>query len=665
MAPSSTKSLHTPLTYAVAAWGSIAATTCLIRWHKRRSIKAREGRVAQNMGLMPQVQNVVDALAWRAANTPNDLALEAADGTAQYTWEEYYQQVQQFGRSLLAMPKSGKQCGVAIHAFNEPRWFFAAIGALAAEWTISGIYLTNTYPQAAHVLKTSAVKVLVLESQELLDSTYATVLTDFPELTVVLLQGAASISTGGKDRVVTYEEFLKANNNNTTTLKTPKSLDPDTVITNIFTSGTTGNPKAVELTHMCAYSVCAMMHSRIPLDTTTKVVSYLPLSHIAAMGIDVFSSIFCGASVHFADSNALRGSLKDTLLRVRPTLFFGVPRVWEKMSTAMQQKAAESYAKPVTGAILKSIGTAAKAVGRAWWSSTTPEWVKCGFLVVPFGFFKILAYKKVRRGCGLDRCRLLFTGAAPLPTDTLWYLRSLDMPLLEVFGMSESTGAIAVCGPNDFDRPLGSCGAALPMGQLTIAPEDGEILWKGQNNMIGYKGLPAATKATLNPETGNLHTGDIGKVDSDGYVYITGRKKDLIITAGGENVAPTPIEEAIMSLLNGKAGHVVLVGDQRKFLTVLIAPTENGTMPTQEQVEAAMKEYNTNHAKSRAQRVQKAHVLESPLDVQTGELTPTMKVKRAFVLEKFSKDVNAMYEDGSSKLVGYTSMNIGNLASAI
>lgn len=433
----------------------------------------------------------------------------------------------------------------------------------------------------------------------------------------------------------------------------------------VYTSGTTGNPKAVELTHKNVYTVCAMMHARIPLDETTSVVSYLPLSHIAAMGIDIYSSLFCGATVHFADSNALKGSLKDTLLRVRPTLFFGVPRVWEKMASAMQSAAAKSYAKPVSGVILKSIGSAAKSIGKLWWSSDTPELVRCGLLLLPFSFFKILAYKKVRKACGLDRCRLLFTGAAPLSADTMWYLRSLDMPLLEVFGMSESTGAIAVCGPNDFARPMGACGQALPNGTLTIAKEDSEILWKGDNNMLGYKGLPAATKEALNPETRNLHTGDLGRVDQNGYCFIVGRKKDLIITAGGENVAPAPIEETFLSLLQGKAGHVVLIGDQRKFLTILIAPTETGAVPTPDQVEAALKEYNADHAKSRAQRVQKAHVLELPLEVSTGDLTPTMKVKRSHVVEKFADVINAMYEDGSTKLVGYSSMNIGNLDSAI
>jgi long-subunit acyl-CoA synthetase (AMP-forming) len=236
------------------------------------------------------------------------------------------------------------------------------------------------------------------------------------------------------------------------------------------------------------------------------------------------------------------------------------------------------------------------------------------------------------------------------------------MPLLEVFGMSESTGAIAVCGPYDGDRPIGACGRALPNGTLKIADEDGEICWKGTNNMQGYKGLPAATQAALHQDTGHLHTGDVGRIDEHGYLYITGRKKDLIITAGGENLAPTPIEEVFLSLLNGTAGHAVVIGDQKKFLTLLIAPTENGTVPTPDQVEAAVKDYNNHHAKSRAQRIQKAHVLEFPLTVETGELTPTMKLKRVYVMEKFQKEINAMYQDGSSKLVGYSSMNIGTFS---
>mmetsp|Transcript_35412 Transcript_35412/g.119895 ORF Transcript_35412/g.119895 Transcript_35412/m.119895 type:complete len:669 (-) Transcript_35412:69-2075(-) len=408
----------------------------------------------------------------------------------------------------------------------------------------------------------------------------------------------------------------------------------------IYTSGTTGNPKAVELTHESARSVCEMMHARIPLNESTVLVSYLPLSHIAALGIDVYSAIFCGATVHFADADALRGSLKTTLLAARPTLFFGVPRVWEKMAAAMQATAAKTYA---TSKAKQVIGTAAKAVGAAWWDPATPE-VARGALALPMGLFKVLAFKKIRKACGLDRCELLYTGAAPLSAATADYLKSVDMPLLEVFGMSESCGAIAVSGPLDGARPAGSCGRPLPNGHCEIAP-DGEVLWRGGNVMRGYAGRAEATAAAL--DDGYLRTGDLGELVG-GFLRITGRKKDLIITAGGENVAPAPVEERFCDALGG---HAVLVGDRRKFLSLLLAPPEGGAAPAPDAVKAALDAYNAA-AMSRAQRVQKVSVLPAPFSVETEELTPTMKLKRAFVIAKYQSQVDDMYRDGPTIAYG-------------
>jgi long-subunit acyl-CoA synthetase (AMP-forming) len=641
------------LTYAACAWCGIAAASLAVRFIKRQRNQARENRIATQGGLLPQANNVVHALEIRAASEA--LALKGADGR-EYSWKEYYEQVQSFARAL-ASKSQGCGGGVAIHAFNCPEWFIGAIGALAAGWTVSGIYLTNTYEQATHILKTSGVKVLILEDVQLLETTYGNVLKEFPFLSVVLLKGG---DADPHSRTPSWDSFCSfSEGGKDTVLAPPSQLPSGAIATLVYTSGTTGNPKAVELTHNNIHTVCAMMHARIPLNDGTVVVSYLPLSHIAAMGIDLFSPIYCGGQVHFADANALKGSLKDTLVRVRPTLFFGVPRVWEKMAAAMQAAAAKSYAKPGVGRVLKSIGSTAKAVGGAWWSPGTPEVARC-LLTPPFGFFKLLAFRKVRKAAGLDRCHLLYTGAAPLSEDTLNYLKSLDMPLLEVFGMSESCGAIAVCGPHDGDRPLGACGRPLPMGELEIAP-DGEILWKGDNNMKGYSGLPRETAATISSE-GQLRTGDLGTIQK-GFLCITGRKKDIIITAGGENVAPTPIEDAIKGLLGPEVEHVLLIGDRRKFLTILIAPKEGEWggphSITSDTVEEAIQTYNTTLAKSRAQRVQRAHVLEHPLGVVTGELTPTLKVKRAYVSRRFEEEIEAMYAGGASGLVGYSSMNIG------
>ena len=623
-----------------AVWGGVGLAAVTVRALKRWRNTKREERLATAGGQLPDCPTVVHALAKRAERTPDVVALVACDGT-KYTWARYEQQAEAFARALLEI---GEGKGVAVHAFNEPRWFFAALGALKAGWTVSGIYTTNTYDQAAHILKTSGVRVLVLESRKQLETTYKAVFADFPALKVVLLDGTSGMSS--------WDAFVKHDG---ATLPITASLEA--VASLVYTSGTTGNPKAVELTNEAIFEVCAMMHARIPLDDATRLVSYLPLSHIAAMGIDVYSAIYCGAQVHFADAQALKGSLKNTLLSCRPTLFFGVPRVWEKMAGAMQSKAAETYSAK-GGSLKKAIGTAAKTVGGLWWHERTPEILRIA-LAVPFGLFKILAYKKVRKACGLDKCTLLYTGAAPLSDATQRYLRSLDMPLLEVFGMSESCGAIAVCGPLDGARPVGSCGRPLPHGDVEIGG-DGEVLWRGGNVMKGYRGLRKATDEAV--ERGQLHTGDLGTVGADGYLRITGRKKDLIITAGGENIAPTPIENTLQSLIP-RCGHVVLIGDGKKYLAALVAPADDArTPPSPDDISAALETYNKSHAQSRAQTVQKCRVLERPFSVESGELTPTMKVKRAAVVKTFAAEVDALYATNS--LVSYSTENILDVAAA-
>lgn len=283
---------------------------------------------------MPTARNVVHALELRAADpqTRRAVALVDADDDdgVTYTWTEYYAQVVAFAAALQPHHPGG----VAIHAFNCPRWFFCAMGALAAGKSVSGIYLTNTYPQAVHILKTSAVQVLVVETEDMLQTTYAKLWEDFPNgLTVVVLRpGKDFQSSSGADnkRVVSYRDFVHTDDHkhdSTTALTPPRDLSPDQVASLVYTSGTTGNPKAVELTLRSIHSVCTMIHARIPLSEEDVIISYLPLSHIAAMGIDLFQTVICGATVHFADAQALQGTLKDTLQKVRPTLFFGVPRV--------------------------------------------------------------------------------------------------------------------------------------------------------------------------------------------------------------------------------------------------------------------------------------------------------------------------------------------------
>jgi len=396
------------------------------------------------------------------------------------------------------------------------------------------------------------------------------------------------------------------------------------------------------------HDTCAMMHSQLPLSESDVVVSYLPLSHIAASCIDLFQSVYCGGRVHFADADALKGSLKNTLLAANPTLFFGVPRVWEKMKTAMAAKAEATYAEAGAKSkgkekLLRGIGAWCKRAGGKYnvpGRGVAWPWVSAAYAVA-----RVLAFKKVRKGLGLTRAWACFTGAAPLGADVAAYFRSVDICLLEVYGMSESCGALAVCGPErDERRPEGSCGKALPGLDVRVA-EDGEITVAGTNVMPGYLGNAAATAEAL--AGGVLHTGDVGVIDENGFVTITGRKKDIIITAGGENVAPSPIEFALLAQIGPKASHVIVLGDRQRFLSALVSPAETGPAPTVEEVETAVAAYNISDAKSRAQRVNAFRILPRTLSEDHGELTPTQKVKRNVVMQNCEAQIKDIYEGPS------------------
>lgn len=285
-------------------------------------------------------------------------------------------------------------------------------------------------------------------------------------------------------------------------------------------------------------------------------VSYLPLSHIAGMLADIYAMMNVMGTVYFADKTALKGTLLDTLKEVRPTIFFAVPRVWEKFMEGMLDKG-----KAVKG-LKKKIATSCKQAGL--------EHHMNGKDTTMYKVGQKIFYKKVREALGLDRCWGFFSGAAPLMMDTLKYFLSLDIVILELFGMSETTAPHTI---NTLDNHrFGSVGKCMPFLKVKLKNpnEDGEgelCVW-GRNIMMGYLRREDKTKEDLE-EDGWLHTGDMATIDKDNYVYITGRIKELLITAGGENVAPIPVEDRIKSELP-IISNAVLIGDKKKFLTVFL-----------------------------------------------------------------------------------------------
>ena len=421
-----------------------------------------------------------------------------------------------------------------------------------------------------------------------------------------------------------------------------KAQKPDDVCTLIYTSGTTGNPKGVMITHT---NLTWTAQSTIEMSSGTsddRVISYLPLSHIAEQIVSLHSPMQMGGCTSFAESLDLLG---DNLREVRPTLFLAVPRVWEKIQAKM---VAAGQASPP---IRKKIAAWARKQGLAGGYAAQQGKPQPLF----FGLADTLVFSKVREKLGLDRCRLQLTSAAPISLDTLEFFLSLGIPICEVYGMSECSGPATVSLPEAYHT--GKVGTCLPGGELRIA-EDGEILIRGPHVFMGYLKNEAATVEAIDDQ-GWLHSGDIGEIDAHGYLKITDRKKDIIITAGGENIAPQLLEGKIKAI--PAVSQAVVIGDKRKYLTALVTLdpekldnelTNAGSAASGSSEAAAcaqMLSYlqtqldEINKSLARVQTIKKFTILPEDFSIEGGELTPTMKVKRKVVNSKYESEINSMY----------------------
>jgi len=445
---------------------------------------------------------------------------------------------------------------------------------------------------------------------------------------------------------------------------------PNKCCTLIYTSGTTGNPKGAMLSHDNITWTAKMVLTQADIKFGEEVmVSYLPLSHVAAQLLDLYIPLSAGGAVYFAQPDALKGSIIHTLKDVRPTAFLGVPRVWEKFQEKLKE-----LGKSVTG-MKKMLADWGKDVG------LRTNLAKMKGQSGPFGYSlaKALVFNRVREGLGLDRCRFCLTGAAPIMKETLDYFMSLDIPLMEVYGMSESTGPHTINLPTQFR--IGSVGKDFNGATTKLADKDGEgngeICMSGRHVFMGYLGMEEKTVEAVDDE-GWLHSGDIGKQDKDGYLFITGRIKELIITAGGENVPPVLIEDMVKEELPC-ISNCMLIGDKRKFLSMLLAfktevdpdtsqPLDDLSFPSLEwckekgskvksvsdildlKDEAVLKGIQAGidrvnkRATSRAQNIQKWCIIPRDFSIPGGELGPTMKLKRPVVTNMYTSTIESFYE---------------------
>ena len=543
----------------------------------------------------------------------------------------------------------------------------------------AGMYTTNSPDACYYVSSHSKARVVVLDGNEQLWK-YEDLCTRLPHLCAIVVWGEApdaALMKACRVPVYSYEEFLHIGRSvsDGEVRARMDSLKPGHCATLIYTSGTTGPPKGAMLSHdNVAWTCRVFANSCVGGPTPGRVVSYLPLSHIAAQMIDIHYGLYSGTCTYFAQPDALKGSLADSLKDVRPSVFFGVPRVWEKM----QEKLVE-IGRQSTG-VKKVLADWAKS--RGTWHCALQEFGARGGAPWGYGLAHAAVLSKIKEALGLDQCKYFFTAAAPISEDTLRYFASLDIPIYELFGQTECTG------PHTSSRTgawrIGYCGRPLPGTITKIEPDSGEVCYKGRHIFMGYVYMPEQTAASFDEE-GFLHSGDVAELDANddpnvtppsGFLKITGRIKDLIITAGGENIPPCLIEEAMMKQMPA-VSNCFVVGDRRKYLTALLSlktvvDADSG-VPTNELAPSALfigeqlgstartaqeaavdplwVQYVNDGVKavnkrttSRAQVIQKWKFLPCDFSEKGGTLTPTLKVKRNVVCDMYAELIDSLYE---------------------
>ncbi|MEO8898437.1 MAG: long-chain fatty acid--CoA ligase [Candidatus Dormibacter sp.] len=561
------------------------------------------------------------------------------------TWAQFGEGARRVASFLIAEGiKPGDH--VAIWAGNRAEWHTADAAILLIRGCPVPVYQTLSADQAQYVLNHSKTRLVFVENEAIL----ARVLQERDQLRhlrrVVVMEGVEDPSPDGY--VVPWRRALDVGQesmaHNGAEIDTRASqTQMDDVVTLIYTSGTTGPPKAVMLTHNNIAASAQGLAGLVEVGPDDRVLSYLPLAHIAERMVSEFRSYRYGNATWFLDGLPNLGA---RLREVRPTHFFGVPRVWEKMAAQVKKQIAAS--SPVK----RPVAQWAIRTGRR--ASDLREEGK----PVPAGLQRRLdladrlVLSKLRVALGFDDVRILASGAAPIDPEVLRFFRSMGLEICEVYGQSENTGSTTLNRPGR--SRIGTVGEVYPGNEVRIA-EDGEILVRGGVVFPGYLHNPEATAATL--VDGWLQTGDVGEFDDDGYLRITDRKKDLIITAGGKNVSPGNIENALSS--HALIGHAVAIGDRRPYMTALMTldaeetpaiaaergwPTDTRAMSEHPAVLAEVQKHvdAVNAKLSHVEQVKRFTIIANEFTVDE-ELTPTMKVKRKVVTEKYADDIDALY----------------------
>jgi long-chain acyl-CoA synthetase len=574
---------------------------------------------------------------------------EAETGWQTLTWAQARQRVLEVaaGFAALGLPPAGR---VALMLPNRSEHVLADLGAAHAGGLGVTFYATLAPEQIAYVAADCDARIAVLDGAAEL-ARWQPVLDGLPGIEKVIVRDESACPAG--DRYLTWADLIARGRERLTAdpgeiAARVAAIRPDDPLALLYTSGTTGNPKGVLLTHR---NILYAMESAGRVGIVTegiRWVSYLPLAHIAERMFSVYLPISTVSHVHFCP-DATR--LIPVIGQVRPTAFFGVPRVWEKIRAGIQAQLAAVQDEGRRAAVTRAMETGRRYVESRQYGHATPEELAREFWVADEQVLR-----PIRGLIGLDEAAQVSSAAAPLPPDVAAFFAGLGMAILDVYGMTETTGAFTANTPDEFK--LGTVGRPVAGMEVKIA-DDGEILARGPHNTPGYLGLPELTRALIDDD-GWLHTGDIGTIDADGFVSVTDRKKELIITAGGENVAPAGVENALVA--HPLIGQALAFGDRRPYVVALLA-LDGETAPAwakargisagslaelaanpQVLAEVGAGVAAANERLARVQQVKRWRLLPVEWTADTGELTPTLKIKRRVVHAKYADVIDSLYD---------------------
>lgn len=558
------------------------------------------------------------------------------------SWRQYASRVRDFSLGLQSLGFERHQ-SMTVMGFNREEWIVAALGAMAAGGRAVGVYTTASAEQIAYVTGHCDAPIALVENEAFLDKLLS-VKAQLPRLKHVIVMEAPSSPREG---VFTFAEVIErgAKANEADYYARVDALQPDDVAQMIYTSGTTGHPKGVMLSHHNLCFTTVHLVTCHPVGPDDMLLSYLPLSHIAEQVCSIYAPLVAGMQVSFAESFE---RLAENLREVRPTVFFGVPRVWEKfMAKAEQGIASQPRARQRVVAWARNV--AARHHHEVMNHRQPPI-----SLQAQYALAKRTVFEPLKARIGLDRAQVLATSAAPIAREVLEFFTSLDMPIAEIYGQSEVTGPTSVSTREAIK--LGKLGRPMPGVEVRIAG-DGEILVRGGNVCVGYFKDEAATRELIHD--GWLHSGDVGQLDEDGFLQITGRKKEIIVTSGGKKTAPSNLEGLLKSI--EPIGNAMVVGDGRNYLVALLAldsertaafaqkhgfPNSPGALATDPRFREYLKgriDEAVNARVSQFETIKKFEVLPHDFTIDGGELTSTLKVRRKVVAEKYRAEIDRLY----------------------